>query len=117
MSKVSAVCVSDQPTRMHLTSSSGQYRYNEATRSLYEKALVIDPTSLRAMLGLFRVLVNQFNDRLYWIDGDTQQRVISLHAHAQSIAPHDEGVLTCTVRLLEVQEKWQQLLVAAQNLI
>lgn len=90
---------------------------NEATRSLYEQALVIDPTSLRAMLGLFRVLVNQFNDRLYWIDGDTQQRVISLHAHAQSIAPHDEGVLTCTVRLLEVQEKWQQLLVAAQNLI
>ncbi len=71
---------------------------NEATRSLYEQALVIDPTSLRAMLGLFRVLVNQFNDRLYWIDGDTQQRVISLHAHAQSIAPHDEGVLTCTVR-------------------
>jgi TolB-like protein len=90
---------------------------NQAAQTLYEQALAVDPTSLRAVLGLLRVLVIRFNDGPYWSDGEAQQRAFDLHARALSIAPHDEEVLTCTVRLLEVQEKWHQLMVAAQNLI
>jgi TolB-like protein len=90
---------------------------NEAARVLYEQALASDPTSLRAIVGLVRVLVAQFQDLLYWLDSDSPQRVVDLLAQAQAIAPHDEEVLTCTIRLLEVREEWHQLMVAAQNLI
>jgi adenylate cyclase len=90
---------------------------NQAARGLYEQALANDPTSLRALLGLVRVLVLQFQDRLYWPDADLQQLVVDLLAWAQSIAPHEEEVMTCTVRLLEVQEKWHQLMISAQSLI
>jgi adenylate cyclase len=92
-------------------------RRNQAARVLYEQALASDPTSLRAILGLVRVLVMQFQDRDYWAEGDMEERVVNLLARAQSIAPHDEEVLGSSVRLIEIQRNWQQLMVAAQDLI
>jgi adenylate cyclase len=90
---------------------------NDAAQALYEQALAIDAGSLRAILGLFRTLYLHWTDRGYWKDGDTQERAVELLAAAQSIAPQDEDVMVSTVRLLEAQEKWWEMVAAAQRII
>jgi adenylate cyclase len=90
---------------------------NDAAQALYEQALTIDPGSLRAILGLFRTLFLYWTDRGHWKDGDAAERAIKLLAAAQSIAPQDEGVMVSTVRLLEAQGKWWEMMAAAQRVI
>jgi adenylate cyclase len=90
---------------------------NDAAQALYEQALGIDPTSVRAIIGLFRILYLHWTDRGYWRDDHMRERAIALLASAQSIAPHDEAVMASTARLLEAQGNWQQMMVAAQRII
>ena len=73
------------------------FQRNDAAQALYEHALDIDPTSLRAIIGLFRILFLHWTDRGYWRDSHMRERAVALLASAQSIAPHDEAVMVSTL--------------------
>jgi TolB-like protein/class 3 adenylate cyclase len=89
----------------------------DAAQKLYEQALAIDPSSLRAILGLFRILFVRWTARGYWQNGEMRELAIKLLATAQSIAPHDEEVMVSTVRLLQFEGRWSETMACAQRVI
>jgi adenylate cyclase len=90
---------------------------NDAAEALYEQALAIDPSALRAIVGLHTMLFQYWTDRGHWKNNDMQERANTLLAAAQSIAPHDEDVMIGALRLLYVQGDWSRMTAAAQHVM
>lgn len=73
------------------------------------------PESVPAMLGAASLLLEQVNDD--HDDADTLGRATALLERARALEPNSEAVLKTTVFLLRTEERWAELVFAAQKLI
>ena len=89
----------------------------DRARALYEQALLLDPSSVRAMTGLSRMIFAQRSVQGYWQSGDEPKRMMKLQAAAEAVAPADQEVMEDAARLLYVREKWPEMSLAVQRVI
>ena len=92
--------IENQPTSL---------RRLDRARALYEQALLLDPSSVRAMTGLSRMIFAQRSVQGYWQRGDEPKRMMKLQADAEAVAPADQEVMEDAARLLYVHEKWPEM--------
>jgi class 3 adenylate cyclase len=86
-------------------------------QELFERALLIDPTSVAAMTGVIGALFVHWTDRGYWPDADTQKRAKDILLTAQAKAPADEEVLVAQARLLESEGRFNEMMAVAEQII
>ncbi len=87
-------------------------------RELYEQALKRDPSSVSAMIGIAGIQINQSQGYLgQWAAADALERAGKLISEARAIEPTSEQVLVGSVRLLEAQHRWEDMIPAAERLI
>ena len=90
---------------------------NDDIQELYERALILDPSSVAAMTGVIGALFEHWTDQGYWPDADTPKRAKDILATAQAKAPADEGVLVAQARLLESEERYDEMMAVAERII
>lgn len=86
-----------------------------AAASLYEQALVREPSSVPAMLGVATLLLEQLMDG--HAEAGSLVRAETLIAKATALDPNSEIVLEANVSMLRTRERWPEASVAAQKLI
>ena len=95
----------------HLPSSPQR---NEAALALYEHALLLDPTSVAAMVGVAYFLL-EMRPGGKWGNYESMQRAGRLLMHARTIAP--ESALNAEVYWLRSVGRCQEVIEAAQHAI
>ena len=101
--------LSNQPPSRERTAEAGE---------LYEQALKRDPSSVSAMVGIAGILINQSQGYLgQWAAADALERAGKLMSEARAIESSSEQVLVGSVRLLEAQHRWEDMIPAAERLI
>ncbi len=91
---------------------------NEQALALYERALELDPASVQAKLGIARILIDRNLEALgQWTAADDVARAGTLIAEAQLVQPTSEDVLIAAAELAQAQERWTDLIFAAQRVI
>ena len=101
--------LSNQPPSRERTVEAGE---------LYEQALKRDPSSVSAMVGIAGILINQSQGYLgQWAAADALERAGKLMSEARAIESSSEQVLVGSVRLLEAQHRWEDMIPAAERLI
>jgi adenylate cyclase len=89
----------------------GGLRENAERLSLYERALRLDPRSVRAMTGLAALLIEN------WRPGDELDQASKLLADAAAINPNDRDVLGAQALLLAAQRRCGDTVFALQRLV
>jgi adenylate cyclase len=85
--------------------------------ALYERALLLDPSSVLAMAGTALMLLDPWADRGYWANLDSMDRAEQLTKQAVAAAPMSEDVLRARVYMFRVQGRWQEAMAAAERFI
>ena len=70
----------------------------DRARACAEQALLLDPSSVRAMTGLSRMIFAQRSVQGYWQSGDEPKRMMKLQAAAEAVAPADQEVMEDAAR-------------------
>jgi adenylate cyclase len=88
---------------------------NDDALSLYERALLLDPTSAYAM----RMIANRLLYKSYptWETAENMQRVETLVTQARTIAPDAEGLLGTKIQWYRRLERNQEAMAVAEDLI
>jgi TolB-like protein/tetratricopeptide (TPR) repeat protein len=85
---------------------------------LYERALLLDPLSLAAMLGIANTIIKRSLGFLgQWVTADELARAATLVAEARAIAPNAEAVLENVALLHQAHEQWDDTAAAAARLV
>ena len=93
-------------------------KHDDQARSLYERALQVDPASIQAKLGIARILIDRKLQALgQWVAADDVALAARLIAEAQAVQPNSEDVLIAVAELAQAQERWTDLSFAAQRVI
>jgi tetratricopeptide (TPR) repeat protein len=85
--------------------------------ALYERALLLDPTSSPAMAGAALLLLTPRMRHWYWDDFEVMRRTETLTTQALTIAPMSQVALASRLYLLRVQERWKDAIAAAQRFV
>jgi adenylate cyclase len=86
--------------------------------ALFEQALLLNPSSVPAMIGIASVLIDRnFSALGQWTTPDDASRAAQLVSTAQAIQPDSEDVRVVAAELLQTGGRWADLAVAARRLI
>ena len=84
-------------------------------QALYEEALRIDPSSVPAMVGLARHLIDDHADGGHWDTYEKMEHARTLLAQAKAIAPGSEEFLLTNTYWLRIQTGCQETMLSAQQ--
>jgi adenylate cyclase len=94
--------------------SPQRYRDEQA---LFERALLLEPTSVPAMLGIGFGLLRKEQAESGWDAADNMRRVERLIEQARAIAPDSAELLDLTIQWLRTQGRYQEGITIATELI